>query len=184
MKKKINNWIAELDSNTAKIREAFGHLSPEILNTKPDANNWSIGQVIEHLLLSTESYYPAFEQLRNGTYNVPFIGKIGFINNLFGNMIQKAVKPTTKTKTKTFPIWQPQQSSVPADIVEKFVASQEVLKAFIKDSAPLLEKKAVISSPANKNLTYKLEKCFDIIIDHQKRHYDQAKRVLEEVSSR
>ena len=37
----------------------------------------------------------------------------------------------------------------------------------------------VISSPANKNIVYKLEVAFDIIVSHEQRHLEQAREVLQ-----
>jgi hypothetical protein len=37
----------------------------------------------------------------------------------------------------------------------------------------------VISSPANKNIVYKLETAFDIIVSHEQRHLEQAKEILQ-----
>ena len=42
----------------------------------------------------------------------------------------------------------------------------------------MLGKGVVISSPANKNIVYKLETALDIITTHEKRHFEQARRIL------
>jgi hypothetical protein len=42
-----------------------------------------------------------------------------------------------------------------------------------------VENGTIISSPANKNIEYKLETAFDIIVAHEKRHLEQAREVLK-----
>lgn len=49
----------------------------------------------------------------------------------------------------------------------------------IRNSKELIQKGVVISSPANKNIVYKLDKAFEIIIAHEKRHFEQSKDVLQ-----
>lgn len=51
----------------------------------------------------------------------------------------------------------------------------------IKNSEDLLVNGIVISSPANKNIVYKLETAFNIIVTHEQRHFEQAKEVLIEL---
>jgi len=48
----------------------------------------------------------------------------------------------------------------------------------IAGCSDLLDKGTIISSPANKNIVYKLEMAFDIITTHEQRHFEQAKEVL------
>ena len=78
---------------------------------------------------------------------------------------------------KTFPIWEPTKSEIPEGILERFKNHQLDLKDLIKNSMDLVDKGVIISSPANKNIVYKLEKAFDIIVTHEQRHYEQAKEV-------
>ena len=53
------------------------------------------------------------------------------------------------------------------------------LKKRIENSRDLVEREIIISSPANKNIVYKLETAFDIIVTHEKRHYEQSRVVLQ-----
>jgi len=47
------------------------------------------------------------------------------------------------------------------------------------NSSNLIANDFVISSPANKYIVYKLENAFDIIINHERRHFKKAKRSFE-----
>jgi hypothetical protein len=96
----------------------------------------------------------------------------------FGKVIPDSVQPDRRKKMKTFPIWQPSQSEIAADILQQFENHQEQLKNLIESSSDLLDQRAIISSPANKNIVYTLETAFDIIVTHERRHFEQAKEVL------
>ncbi len=174
----IDNLINKIDSITDEFKNNFSGLSKEQLNRKPDEQTWSIAQNIEHLIIINESYFRVVEQLRNGNYKLPVFAKAGFIVNFWGKTLLKAVNPGRRKKLKTFSIWNPPESEIPADIPKKFIAHQSKLKKLIGDSEDLLRAGTVISSPAKRFIVYKLETAFDIIVTHEQRHLEQAKEVL------
>jgi hypothetical protein len=178
IKQKIQTWEKELKEITAQFKNAFGQLPEETLNRKPAPKSWSIAENMEHLIKANESYYPVIKAIRNGTQALPFVAKFSFLTNLLGKFLLKAVAPDRGKKVKTFPIWEPQNSTIKGDIVERFEKHQQQLIAFIKNAEDLLQKETVISSPANKLIVYKLDKAFDILVSHEKRHYNQALEVL------
>lgn len=171
----------KIDDITNTFKAVFGNLSAEQLNWKPNAQTWSIAQNIDHLIVINESYYPVIKSVREGTYKLPLIGKMGFMVNSMGKMILNAVEPTRRKKIKTFSIWEPSKSNIGPDILNRFEKHQEELKKIIASSKDLVEKGVVISSPANKNIVYKLGTAFEIIISHEQRHLEQAKEVLSQL---
>ena len=98
-------WTKSIDESTKAFLDAFSGLTAEQLNWKPDPNTWSIGQNIHHLIVINSTYYPTFEALKSGQHKTPFLGKIGFITNFFGNFILKSIQPEYERKTRTLPIW-------------------------------------------------------------------------------
>ena len=175
---KIQQWKKELTQITGQFDQEFGNLGANQLNWKPGADTWSIAQNIDHILTTNKSYLLIPEKIRKGSYKVPFLGKFKFITNFFGKEILKGVRPERDKKIKTFRVWEPAQSDLPENILEEFKATQKQLLTMIEASGDLLEKNTVISSPANKNIVYSLEAAFEIIISHEKRHFNQAKEVL------
>ena len=175
----MKNWSKQIEENTQNFVDTFGGLSMEQLNWKPNANTWSIAQNIEHLIVINKTYFPVIESIRNGKYKKPFIAKFGFIVAFFGKTILQAVQPDRKKKMKTFPIWEPSKSAIPEGILDRFKAHQSELQQIIENSRDLIEKGTIISSPANKNLVYKLETAFDIIVTHEQRHFQQSKETYQ-----
>lgn len=174
----MKNWIKEVDTVTSDFEAAFGQINKSELNGKPNQQTWSIAQNIDHLIVINETYFPLLAQLKDGSYKKPFIGNIGFLVNFLGKTILKSVSPDRVKKVKTFPIWEPQTGSISTDIISKFVSHQSKLKAEIESCKDLLLGNAVISSPANNKIVYKLETAFDIIVTHERRHFVQAKKLL------
>ena len=173
------HWTQSLDKSTQDFLEAFGSFTPEQLNWKPDPNTWSIAQNLDHLITINRTYFPVLDSLHEGTYKVPYHGKIGFVTSYLGKMILQGVGPDRKKKIQTFPIWEPSRSEINEDILQRFATHQEELKGYIQGSSNLLDQKVVISSPANKNIVYSLQSAFDIIVAHERRHLEQAKELGE-----
>jgi DinB superfamily len=174
----MKNWTTTLDNITKQSLTEFGELTSAQLNWKSNSSTWSIAQNLEHLIVVNETYYPVLASLKDGTYKIPFIAKIGFIVSFSGKTVLKAVQPDRRKKIKTFPIWEPGESKVGNDILKRFEVHQSELKQKIENAKELVEKGIVISSPANRNIVYKLETAFDIIVSHEQRHLEQAKEIL------
>lgn len=174
----ISEWKSEIKNITEDYKDAFGKLSAEELNWKPNSITWSIGHNIDHVIRINESYFPILKQLKDGNYHTSILGKFPFVTSLLGNFVLKAVAPDRRKKTKTFTIWEPSESHIDKDIISKFEKHQHELIHQMEQSEYLIKKRTVISSPANKNIVYTLEKAFEIIITHEKRHYNQASELL------
>ena len=170
-------WINEIDNITQSISAEFGGLSSEQLNWKPNTETWSIGQILDHLIVINKTYFPILEQLKREKYKLIWLGKIDFVVQFFGALILKSVQPDTKRKMKTLPIWEPTKSAVSGEIISSFVDHQSQLRENISTCSYLLDKGVVISSPANRVIVYKLENAFAIILAHEKRHLQQAREL-------
>jgi hypothetical protein len=171
------HWLQEIDSITTSFREDFQVLNSEQLNWKPNPNSWSIGQVIDHLIVINSTYYPIIKQLKEGSYKLIWLGKIDFVVRFFGDFILKSVNPDRRRKMKTLPIWEPTKSNVDPNIILMFVEQQSLLKENIQNCSALLDQDVVISSPANRIIVYKLERAFDIMVTHERRHLEQAREL-------
>ena len=175
------NWIAELDELTRTFKEKFGHLGEKELNWKPNPQTWSIAQNIEHLIVVNKTYFPVLTSLKEGSYKAPLIAKVGFVVSFIGKTVLHAVNPDNRKKIKTFPVWEPTISQIKGDILQQFENHQHELKRQIESSEEFIEKGAIISSPANRNIVYKLETAFDIIVTHEQRHLKQASEILDKL---
>lgn len=175
----MKDWTSQIDKITEHFIANFGLLSAEQLYWKPNPHTWSIAQNIDHLIVVNESYYPVLSSLKEGTYKTPFIAKFGFMVSFLGKTVLNGVKPDRKKKMKTFPVWEPVNGQIKDDILQRFASHQNQLKKQIEASSDFVEKGAIISSPANRNIVYKLETAFDIIVAHEQRHLEQAKDILQ-----
>jgi hypothetical protein len=176
----VENYIASFQKNSKSFLATFGELTTAQLNLKPNPNSWSIAQIIEHLILTNESYFPVFQRISAGKNTVPWIGKIPLIPRVIGNMIADSLKPETKKKTKTFKVWEPQSSFI-LDVLTRFEKHHISIIQELRLLEPYFSQEVIISSPANAYVVYTLDKAIDIIIIHEQRHYQQACDILKTI---
>lgn len=174
-------WTQQVEQVTQEVQHHFGNLSEAELNWKPSPAVWSIAENLHHLITVNNTYPPILQQLRSGTYKVSFFGGWKWLVNAIGNMILGSVQPDRKRPMKTFPIWEPASGNI-SGILKQFESHQSALNEMISGSADLLDKHAVIASPANNKIVYTLEKAFDIIVAHEQRHFQQALEVKARIT--
>jgi hypothetical protein len=177
----IDRWTSSIDNTTNDFVKSFGTLTSMQLNWKPNADTWSIAQNIDHLITINSTYLPILASLEANTYSVPPVGKVEFLVRYFGKFILRSVQPDRRRKMKTFAIWEPVNGELDGDVLGRFQTHQQLLKTTIQTHQDLLRRNPVISSPANRFVVYRLQTAFDIIITHEKRHYEQAAELLPHV---
>jgi DinB superfamily len=168
----------QLDEITAAVQAEFSGLDDTQLNRRPAPDKWSIAQCLDHLVVSNETYFPAFESLINGKYRRSFWQVFNPFTNIAGSKGLELLK-TGKTKLRAPKIFEPSKSDEIKNSVACFVAHQQRLgQLFDKlESSGVLQK--VISSPLTSMLTLKTCDAINIIIEHESRHYKQALGVKE-----
>lgn len=175
---RIQVWKQSFADSSRSFEGSFAGLSSGELNWTPQESAWSVGQIIDHLIRINESYYPVLDQLKGGRNPVPWIAKINFVPPYFGKFILRSVEPERRKKMTTFPLWEPTSSAVGVDVVERFAAHHQTLVEKLDTHQDLFGKGTIISSPANRYVVYPLDTAIEILIQHEKRHYNQALEVM------
>lgn len=174
----LEAWNAEIDAVTQLFETKVASLTDRKVGWKPKVAVWSVGDNIEHLMLMTKSFGPIFEALAAGTYELPPLGNFGIMVDLIGKTALSSMKNRDK-KIKTFPIWEPTKSVKNKSIIQDFIAQQASLKVQVQSVAHLLGEETVIASPVHKHLVYTLDQALEVILIHEKRHYQQIVDHLE-----
>jgi hypothetical protein len=176
---KMSHWNVLVEKTSDAFLTEFGKMKEQELNWKPAPQRWSIAQIMDHIIITNESYFPIFERIKDGNYKTPGMGKIPFIPALMGKMVLKAVRPETKRKSKTFGNWEPVQSTMPMDIVDKFSRHQKELMMHIKSMEDYIGRNIIVNSPLSNYIVYSLEDAIEILVVHEVRHLNQAREVLQ-----
>ncbi len=179
MNEELPKLIDEAHANAEDAQKNFGQLSAEQLNWKPKADEWSVAQCFDHLIVINARNFPRMEQIANGEYKPSLKERLPLLPRFFGSMILKAVQPQAKRKFKADPRFEPASSAISGDIIAKFKAHQEEVIDYMKRTKRLNLKKVIITSPVASFATYSLLDAYRILVAHERRHMAQASRVME-----
>ena len=173
--------IAAVNTVADETQTTFGRLTSAQLNWKPSAERWSVAQCFDHLLTSNKGYFPIIENVLAGQKRT-FWQSMPGLPGLGGKLLIKSLDPASTRKLKAPKTFQPAQSDLSASVISDFVDQQHKIVEKMKATEQLPLEKIVISSPALAAITYSLMDAYRIIVVHEHRHFQQAKRVTEERS--
>lgn len=175
----IEQQIGEITSLNEKISAAFSQISAETMDLKPDAKTWSINECLDHIMQSNRQYYDIFDAIARGTYKDGRWIHVLILPRVLGKLVLKAISPNNERKSKTAPIFYPRQSSYGRNITPELVEENHVLVEQFKSFKDRDLDKIIIISPVTRFVTYSLRDCITLLVDHEKRHFNQALRLKE-----
>lgn len=177
MKDGLSKLISEIEKISENAQNTFGSFSTGQLNWRPAPESWSVGQCFEHLIKTNRMFFPELEKIKSGGRKNSFWENYSPLTGFFGRMLTKSMqKDERKYKTSTA-VTPP--SEIQADIIEQFSKHQTELIQMIRELENADWKKTVVTSPFLKIATYNLTDGFNIVIEHERRHFRQAERVLQ-----
>lgn len=179
MSREVSGFITNAKIISDQVRETFGDLSNEQLNWKPNSDQWSVGQCFDHLIKINSTYFPQFESIIKDPRKQKFWEKYSPLSGFFGNLLFKNLSPESERKLKAPKVARPSASNISPNIIEDFVRHQAELIDKIRQTENLDTKKIIITSPFIKAITYSLYDGYRIIYTHERRHFNQAKRLIE-----
>ena len=97
-----------------------------------------------------------------------------------GKLLIKSLDPVKGRKLKAPKNFQPAQSDISGSVIEDFITLQATVVQKMKATEHLDLESIIISSPVTSVVTYSLMDAYRVIVVHEHRHFQQAKRVTEE----
>ena len=179
MKADLPALMAQVDAIATDTKNIFGQLTVAQLNWKPSADRWSVAQCFDHLLNSNKGYFPIVDSVL-ARQKRTILQRVPFLPGLWGSLLIKSLDPSSTSKLKAPKKFQPAQSSIGGSVVNDFVDQQETIAKKMKATEHLELERIIITSPALSLVTYSLMDAYRIIVVHEQRHFQQAKRVTEE----
>lgn len=178
MNNEVNQVIDQLQQISENATKTFGSLSAEQVNWRPSDEGWSVGQCFEHLIKSNELFFDKLDEIADGKHKHSFLENFSPLSGFFGSfLISSLKKDSRKFKAPSQKIVPP--SEIDAKIIEIFAAHQSKLSGKIKGTENENWNKTKVTSPFLSIATYKLSDGYKIIVEHEKRHFRQAERVMQ-----
>jgi DinB superfamily len=156
-------------------------LSPAQWATRPGEGQWSVGEALAHLNITSERYLPLIETaIRDGGH--PH-GEEPFRAGLMGKLLVWVLEPPYRMKVKTGPEFVPGDAGERGDVLDHFDVLQGNLLALLDDTAGLALEKLIVASPFSRRVKYNLYATFLIVAAHQRRHLWQAEQTVTRLSA-
>lgn len=180
MPRTINGIATRLEAIAREVQDAFGSLTVEQLHWKPAPDRWSVAECLDHLMVTNRAYLRPLRALSDGSYRHTLWQRLSPMSGFWGRFLIKSLDPANTRKTKTPRKAQPTLSGDDAEVVNRFVAHQGELASSIRRLPPNTDLDGVVlPSPLLSFITYSLRDALEVVIVHEKRHVQQARRVME-----
>lgn len=174
----LSALLKAAESIRDEAQSAFGHLSHEQLNWKPDAAQWSVGQCFDHVMLTNQPYFPLFEKIAEGEHRRNLWQRVPLLPSVFARLVLGAVSPESARKIKARQGFLPAASDIDGQIIGRFARHQDELVRLMKATESLEVEKIIIPSAISPLVIYSLLDGYRILVTHERRHFLQAERVM------
>jgi hypothetical protein len=168
---------AGLDAIDADTRATFGGLDARQLNWRPDATKWSVAQCLEHLLaanaLMVQAAHGALDETRPRTVWQRLPGLPG----LWGRMLIRSQAPEATRKYTAPSRAQPAASDITRDVVDRFLGQNREIASWLRGLDDSRAARVIRTSPFVAFITYSVLDGARVILTHDHRHLQQARRV-------
>ena len=175
----IDGLVAELRAVGEEASKLFGRLSPAQLNWKPSAGQWSVGQCFDHLVVTNSCFFPDMRKVAAGEYKSSLWGRVSPLSGFFGRLILKALDPEKGRKTKAPRVFEPARSDVDAGVIARFVQHQSEVADLMRATGGADLRGLQVTSPVSPVATYSLLDAYRIVVAHERKHFEQARRVTQ-----
>ena len=176
---RVSNLTSVLSQVGDDARSVFGGLTFDQLNWTSEPRRWSVGQCFDHLIKTHSKYFPIFDRLAAGNVQQSWWERQSPFSGVFGRLFISTLDPNNQTKRRTTPNAMPSSSAIDAGIIDRFAAHQVEMIAHVRRFPANLDPDIVITSPLLSVVTYRLDDVLVFLGLHCRRHFDQARRVME-----
>ncbi len=157
----ISKVCANMQQVAIDAAAEFGGMTPAQLNWKPSVQQWSIAQCFDHLMVTHSLYFPEFDRLADVGSSMTFWERYSPLSGFFGRFLIKGLDPKNTKKMKTTGKAMPSSSQIGGDIIERFVAHQDVIGGYLRRIAEKVDaNKQIVTSPLLGFVTYSLADAF------------------------
>jgi len=175
-------WIKEVVKELQIIKDEtqaeFGDFSDEQLRWKPDAHSWSIAECLKHIIIANDMYLTdinhKLEKAEVRTIEYPI--KISWMGRIFLFFVD----PKYTWKIPAPKLFKPIHQNEVADGRETLKHYLQLQDDIIKTAEKALgydHANIYTTSPLSKLLRFNIGEQFYIMMRHELRHLNQAKRV-------
>jgi hypothetical protein len=170
---------AGLGAIAGDAQSTFGRLNVAQLNWSASPGQWSVGQCFDHLLSANRQMFAAADAALAGTAPRSVWQRLPVLPGLFGRALIRSQSPTSTKKYKAPAVAQPAASDVAADVIQRFVQQADIARTRLEGLDDAAAARTVMTSPFIRLITYSVLDGWRLIVAHEHRHCEQARRVTQ-----
>ena len=166
---------AEADAVNAEARALTTGMDAAALMRRPSDGGWSVGEILEHLILTADAMIPLAEAAVGGLERAGRKATRPTGLGLMGWLLVKSLEPPPRMKTKTIRPFEPLEVSDPLGLTDRFLETNATLDRLVARATGLATGAVKLTSPFNARVTYNLYAALRIVLVHARRHLWQAR---------
>jgi hypothetical protein len=174
----IEEIEAELASTTRDVRARFGPLDSRQLNWRPSATAWSVAQCLDHLTQANHQMCVAMFKACDPATSRTVWQRLPVLPGMFGRVMITSLTPTGTRKFTAPETATPSASHIDPGIIGRFVDGHQEIAAVIRAVAGRDPGRIVMVSPFIRFISYSVLDGLRIVATHERRHFEQAVRVV------
>ncbi len=178
----LRNLTQTVENIVETVEKITQNYAREHLAQRPDANRWSVLDILEHLNLYNDFYLPAFEKPIAKGEAKGWKPRATYRSGWLGAYLTRSMKPQgTKISNKmnTFKDKNPILTSVPDHVVARFLKQHQQLLEILKRAADTDIQKLRMPTTLGKFPTIQIGDGLAFLIGHEERHLLQIQNTLE-----
>ena len=176
----LSEVVTEFRAMARDTHAAFGSLSEGQLNWRPDETRWSIAQCFDHLLRANAEMFESMDAAIDSPHSRTIWQRIPLLPRLYGVMLIKSQGPETRRRFTAPRQARPASSAVEKNIIQRYVVHQHEAAERVRALEGRDVARVIMGSPFVSFITYSVLDGCRLIVAHQRRHFEQAQRVMQE----
>ena len=167
----------QLEVIAREARATFGGLDERQLNWRSDETRWSVAQCFEHLVTANRLMFRAAADALNHALPRTIWQRLPVLPGVFGRMLIRSQSPESTRKFTAAPGARPTTSAIGPDVIPRFVEQHREAVAAVRTLEERDAAGAIMTSPFVRFITYSVLDGWRLVVAHDRRHFEQARRV-------
>jgi hypothetical protein len=175
----VQHVIDQLEQADRRADELVADLTDEQFHWQPDGGaRWGVAQCLEHLAVTGEVYGSAMRGAIDRARAGGSVRSRPLSPGFFGRQFARHLEPPARRRTRAPKNIRPGSGLSRAEILRRYHAAHERLKAMARDASTIDANRATFPNPFVKILRVRVASGFTIVNAHDRRHLWQAEQVI------
>jgi hypothetical protein len=173
----LRHRYQEIEQINHDVEDLLRNLTDVELTWTPNPAAWSIAQCLEHLAVTARADLPHIRHALARGHEQRQFGRGPFRYGLFGKLLIAAMDASVRFKFKAPAVYRPGANSAPRESIREFFVRQQEILECIRGANGLHLARVKMTLPSHRRLRLSIGQEFRLLVVHEQRHLEQAKRV-------